>query len=334
MENCVLNLTYCTAINQINAYLPKDCNVVVIIDASIQNSFGKYFPYPQIAVKASEKSKSFKTIEEIAIKLLDLGADRSVFILSVGGGILSDMTGFLASVYMRGVRFGYVPTTLLAQVDAAVGGKTAVNVRGYKNILGVINQPEFTLFCPDFLESLPEKELKAGVAEMLKTFILADRESYFKAIELIKEKGLDIKGLWPFIQRATQIKAEIVQEDPFEKGKRKLLNLGHTFAHALEKNIKISHGQAVSIGIVLAAKLSVKLGLLKEEDRSRIESDFLKIGLETSSPLPVSSLIDSIVRDKKRSHDKIVFIIIKEIGKADTYPLQIKKLEEYLNDLS
>lgn len=334
MESIVLKLTYCSKISQITTYLPANCGIVVIIDASIQDRYGKYFPYPQIAVETSEENKSFRTIEELTLKLLDMGAERSTFILAVGGGILSDLTGFLASIYMRGVKFGYVPTTLLAQVDAAIGGKTAVNVLGYKNILGVVNQPQFTIFCPEFLESLPEKELKAGVAELLKTFILADRENYFNVIGQIRENGYNISSLWPFIQKASRIKAGIVESDPYENGARRVLNLGHTFAHALEKMTKISHGEAVSIGIVLAAKLSVNLGILKEEEKARIESDFVEIGLSTKSPVPPVNLVDAIIRDKKRSQDSIKFIIIEKIGKATTYPLAINKLEDYLNDLS
>jgi len=334
MESCVLKLIYCPTTNQIKDYIPKGCSVVVVIDAAIQNRFGKLFPYPQISVETSEENKCFKTIEEITIKLLDLGADRSTFILAVGGGILSDLVGFLASIYMRGVKFGYIPTTLLAQVDAAIGGKTAVNVIGYKNILGVINQPQFTIFCPEFLESLPEKELKAGVAELLKTFILADKESYFSVVDQIVENGLNIPVLWPFIQRASKIKAGIVESDPYENGKRRVLNLGHTFAHALEKMAKISHGEAVSIGVILAAKLSVNLGILKVGEKNRIESDFKRIGLTTISPIPPVSMVESIIRDKKRSQDTIKFVIIEKIGKASTYPLEINKLEEYLNDLS
>jgi len=235
---------------------------------------------------------------------------------------------------MRGVRFGYVPTTLLAQVDAAIGGKTAVNVMGYKNILGVINQPEFTIFCPEFLKSLPEKEIRAGVSELLKAFILADRDGYFNAIDTILEKGLNIEALWPFVQKAIAIKAEIVKTDPYEKGKRKILNLGHTFAHGLEKVTKISHGEAVSIGIVLAAKLSVNLGCLQLSEQIQIESDFKRIGLATESPVPPITLFESIIRDKKRSSNSVNFILIENIGKASAYPLEINKLEEYLNDLS
>ncbi|MFA6335189.1 MAG: 3-dehydroquinate synthase family protein [Bacteroidales bacterium] len=334
MESCVLNFIYCPATNQIKAYIPEEYSVVVVIDAAIQNMYGKYFPYPQIPVVASEEKKSFQTLEDLTIKLLDMGADRSTFILAVGGGIISDLTGLLASLYMRGVKFGYVPTTLLAQVDAAIGGKTAVNVAGYKNILGVINQPQFTIFCPEFLESLPEKELKDGAAELLKTFILADRQSYFSAVDKIVECGFGIDSLWPFIQKASKIKAGIVESDPYENGERRVLNLGHTFAHALEKTTKISHGEAVSVGIILAAKLSVNLGILKVEEKNRIESDFKKIGLTAVSPVPPASLAESIIRDKKRSQDFIRFILIEKIGKASAYPLEINKLEEYLNDLS
>lgn len=334
MESSVLKFIYCTSTNQIKTHIPQESFVVVVIDSAIMEMYGKFFPYPQIPIVATEENKTIKTIEEITIKLLELGADRSTFILAVGGGIISDITGLAASLYMRGVSFGYVPTTLLAQVDAAIGGKTAVNVAGYKNILGVINQPRFTIFCPEFLLSLSEKEMKEGVAELLKTFILGDCESYYNAVEMITECGYSIPDLWPFIQKASKIKAAIVESDPYENGERRILNLGHTFAHALEKTTKISHGEAVSIGIVLAAKLSVNLGILSIAERDQIESDLKKIGLATVSPVPPVLLANAITCDKKKSQDSIRFIVMEKIGKASAYPLKINKLEEYLNDLS
>jgi len=334
MEKCALNLDYCTDLKLIDSYFPKDCRVITIIDAAIAARYGSLFPSPQISVVASESNKSLKSVEEISLRLLDMEADRKVFLLAVGGGIISDLTGFIGSIYMRGVRFAYVPTTLLAQVDAAIGGKTAVNLSGYKNILGVINQPQFTLFCPDFLETLPHTEMLAGISELLKTFILADRENYFKCVSEIRKNGLNAKALWPYIRKCSAIKASVVQQDPFDNGIRKTLNLGHTFAHAFEKQTKIHHGEAVSIGIVLAAKLSVKLGLLNANEANTIESDFKDIGLNITSPVDLSSIADIMIRDKKRHGSSIDFILIENIGKAIIHSIKINDLEGILNDLS
>lgn len=334
MEKCALNLNYCADINCIESFIPKDCRVVTIIDADIEERYGKYFPVPRISVVASEENKSLQNVGKISAQLLEMGADRGTFLLAVGGGIISDLTGFIGSVYMRGIKFAYVPTTLLAQADAAIGGKTAVNLGGYKNILGVINQPVYTLFCPDFLNTLPEKEMLAGTSELLKTFILADRENYFNCLGEIRARGLNARTLWPYIKRCSSIKASIVEQDPYDNGIRKTLNLGHTFAHALEKSTSIHHGEAVSIGIVLAAKLSVKLGLLNHDEATTIESDFKDTGLSVKSPVNISSLLEIMCKDKKRSGDSIDFILLESIGKAIIFTIKIKDLEGLLNDLS
>jgi len=334
MDKCALNLNYCTDLNCIDSYIPKDYRVITIIDAGITQRYGRFFPTPQISVDAFEENKSISSVEKIALQLLDMEADRSTFLLAVGGGIISDLTGFIGSVYMRGIKFAYVPTTLLAQVDAAIGGKTAVNLAGYKNILGVVNQPQFTLFCPEFLNTLPFKEMLAGTSELLKTFILADRENYFNCIGEIRVHGLNSKVLWPYIQKCASIKASIVEQDPYDNGIRKTLNLGHTFAHAFEKYSKIHHGEAVSIGIILAAKLSVKLGLLSIDEAITIESDFKDMGLTVVPPVEITALADIMCHDKKRSGDSIDFILLEKIGKAIIYSIKVKDLEGMLNDLS
>ncbi|HBZ25703.1 MAG TPA: hypothetical protein DEO54_05605 [Rikenellaceae bacterium] len=204
---------------------------------------------------------------------------------------------------------------------------------GYKNVLGVIRQPSFTLICPQFLKTLPQSDIKGGLAEMLKTLILKDREGYCKAASLLK-RGYTLEELSPYISRAAAIKAKIVESDQFENGERKLLNLGHTFAHAIEKEIGTSHGEAVAIGIILAARLSVKLGILAHQEAVTIEEDFIKIGLETKSPIKPELLFSSMKRDKKRSGDSISFILIERIGKCTIHPVQIARLEEALYDLS
>ncbi|MGE0092646.1 MAG: 3-dehydroquinate synthase family protein [Bacteroidales bacterium] len=339
MENSV-KLLSCFSPDEIEPLLSRERHVVVIIDSKVKQLYGSYFPYTQIEIDASEKNKTLENLAVIAGKLMDAGTDRDSFILAVGGGITTDIAGFAASVYFRGVRFGFVPTTLLAQVDASIGGKNGVNSNGYKNILGTITQPQFTLLCPAFLQTLPMEEFLGGVSEMLKAFVIADSDSFFKSSTLLsgiskrKLQKEDIQTIAPYAQKAASIKAAIVERDMYEKGERKHLNLGHTFAHALERDTGIPHGQAVAIGICMAARLSAKLSLFSDHEANKIEEAFTGIGLETRSPVPARQLAKAMVMDKKKSGDNISFVLIERIGKCVTRPVNIYTLEELIYDLS
>ena len=257
---------------------------------------------PGMLIEASEESKSMETVVEICGWLLENGADRDALVLAIGGGITTDMVGFAASIYKRGVRVAYVPTTLLAQVDAAIGGKTGVNFGGYKNMLGTIRQPEFTYLCPQVLESLPMEDFQSGAAEMLKTFMIEDEGNYDAAIRFLKNLTDDfmaaceettlsdneehwpdilsgrLQEITPLIAAAAGVKAGIVSRDQFENGERRKLNLGHTFAHAIEalshKNHNdIDHGHAVALGMVYAARLAEKLEFVEPGFAAALEND-------------------------------------------------------------
>ena len=268
---------------------------------------------------------------ELAKLLLEKGADRNAMLLAVGGGILTDMAGFAAAIYKRGIRVSYVPTTLLAQVDASVGGKTGVNFYGYKNMLGVIRQPDFTYICREVLETLPYEHILEGAAEMIKTFIIKDNGNYRKAVGLFSgmrsghmdlQSGPEARVLSELVREAVAVKAEIVSEDQFESGARRKLNLGHTFAHAIEWcDHGISHGQAVSIGMVCAARLSEAEGICSKGLAVRIRSDLEACGLRTDMPFPASVLADAMDKDKKAENGKINFVLIKEIGTVQIVPL-------------
>ena len=216
-----------------------DCPMSLAI-AEILNSKGA----PGMLLDASEQEKTLETVMKICSWLIEQGADRDALVLAVGGGITTDLVGFAASIYKRGVRFAYMPTTLLAQVDAAIGGKTGVNFDNYKNMLGVIRQPKFTFICPQVLESLPSRDFLSGAAEMLKTFIIENDGSYEKAVDWISgyvaseepasylvENSDELAAL---IASAVLVKAGVVTRDQFEGGERRKLNLGHTFGHAIE----------------------------------------------------------------------------------------------------
>lgn len=279
-------------------------------------------------LNVSEENKTIGTVLSLEDWLLATGADRDALLLAVGGGITTDMAGFAASVYKRGIRFAFVPTTLLAQVDAAIGGKTGVNFHSLKNMLGVIRQPDFTYICPDVLETLPARDFRSGAAEMLKTFIIEDGGNYEKAVRVLSEiaAGASIASRRDELQRlisaAAAVKAGVVSRDQFESGERRKLNLGHTFAHAIEWKAReagsdITHGEAVAIGIIQAAALTDKALA------ARLCEDFSKAGLPTELPFPLDSLADAMLKDKKAEDGKVHFVLIRSIGDVYTEDMTV-----------
>ena len=309
---------------------------------------------PGMLVEASEEAKSMETVMDICGWLLDNGADRDALVLAVGGGITTDMVGFAASVYKRGVRFAYVPTTLLAQVDAAIGGKTGVNFGGYKNMLGTIRQPEFTYICPQVLESLPMEAFQAGAAEMLKTFIIEDNDNYRPAVQLLAELADQfiaaaegntysysmekwpeilsgrLSELTPFIAAAAKVKAGVVSRDQFENGERRKLNLGHTFAHAIEalahkQHNDIDHGHAVALGMVYAARLAERLGIAEEGFATMIEKDLDSCLLLVMSPYGIAEMADAMGKDKKAEGGKVHFVLPRAIGDVVILDLTVEE---------
>lgn len=309
-------------------------------------------------INAAEEDKSMQTVLDICKWLLVNDADRNALVLAVGGGITSDMAGFAASIYKRGVRYANVPTTLLAQTDAAIGGKTGVNLDNYKNILGVIRQPEFTFICAEVLESLPYRDFVSGSAELLKTFIIDNSDNnYEKAVEVLADihdsidHSLAITAhsaeLQQLISAAAAIKAGVVERDEFEHGERRKLNLGHTFAHAIEwesmsaagkkLNVNaISHGEAVSMGIILASRLSeryysTRTGIDNNCSGSkslsdRLQQDFTRCGLPTSCPFPTESLAAAMRKDKKAENGIIHFVLIHGLGDVRIEDLTVEDM--------
>ena len=314
---------------------------------------------PGMLVEASEEAKCMDTVMDICGWLLENGADRDALVLAIGGGITTDMVGFAASIYKRGVRFAYVPTTLLAQVDAAIGGKTGVNMGGYKNMLGVIRQPEFTYVCPQVLESLPMEDFQAGAAEMLKTFIIEDDGNYEVAAGLLKSLTNDfielcagstlsdgearwpealtgrLTELTPLIAAAARVKAGVVSRDQFESGKRMKLNLGHTFGHAIEalahkKHNDIDHGHAVALGMVYAAQLAEKLGMAEPGFAAAIEHDLDACLLLIINPYSIHDMAEAMRKDKKAENGKVHFVLPRAIGDVVMHDLSVDEVVELL----
>ena len=271
-----------------------------------------------IAIDATEEDKSMDTVLLICRSLLEAGASRRALVLAVGGGITTDLAGFAASIYKRGVRYANVPTTLLAQVDAAVGGKTGVNFDDYKNMLGVIVQPVYTFICTEVLRTLPRRDFLSGAAELLKTFLIEDEDDHYaRAVRFLSEGGSDAERQ-ALIFAAAAVKAGVVSRDPYEAGERRKLNLGHTFAHAIEHEARrrgddITHGEAVAMGIVLAARLSDALGV-SEGMEARLRRDFRASGLPVDCPYPTETLAGAMDRDKKAEGGLVHFVLPARIG--------------------
>ncbi len=318
-------------VSDVSAYLAEFSNIYIVYDEAV----GHFIPglaalsnvKGSMAIKATEETKNMDSVLGICSWLLGKSADRYSMVLAVGGGITSDMVGFAASVYKRGIRFAYIPTTLLAQVDAAIGGKTGVNLESYKNMIGVIKQPEFTYECPEVLETLPYREFVGGTAEMLKTFIIENNNgNYEKAVHVLsaisssadKADAIKVrrKELLELIHEAAAVKAGVVSRDQFERGERRKLNLGHTFAHAIEKEAKysVSHGEAVAIGMVMAAELSDRLGLTDGHCAEVLRKDFSACGLPVESPFTKESLAAAMEKDKKAENGSMHFVLLTRIG--------------------
>ena len=285
-----------------------------------------------IAIEATEEGKSMETVLLIARSLLEAGASRKAFVLAIGGGITTDLAGFAASIYKRGVRYANVPTTLLAQVDAAIGGKTGVNFDDYKNMLGVIVQPVFTFVCAEALRTLPRRDFLSGAAEMLKTFVIENEDGHYaRAVEWLSSGGLDGQEL---TLAAAAVKAGVVSRDPFEAGERRKLNLGHTFAHAIEHEARlrgddITHGEAVAMGMILAARLSDALVVSTGLEAS-LTQDFTAAGLPTQCPYPVETLAEAMDKDKKAEGGLVHFVLPERIGSVIIRDLAVRDVVNYL----
>ena len=307
------------SLDRLTRYLPPQRRVAIITDTVVRDLYADRFPDDAavIVINTGEANKTLATLERIFEQLVAMDADRSVFIVGIGGGIVCDIAGLAASVYLRGVDFGYVSTTLLAQVDASVGGKTAVNFGGYKNMVGVFNQPRFVICDPALLKTLPPKEVACGFAEIVKHAIIADA-GMFACLEQNSARALalDQDVIEHLVVASVRIKAAVVERDEREKGERRILNFGHTFGHAIEKTAGLRHGEAVSLGMVIAAALSVERGLLRPEEEKRIVALLKNLRLPVRTAVDKAALLDAMLKDKKREGDSVKFVLANGLGGA------------------
>ena len=313
--------------SMLTGLLPDKKDVVIISDINVENIYGRYFPeYPVITIGTGEAVKEYDTVDIIVKHLLTIGADRSTFLLGIGGGVVCDITGFVASIFMRGIDFGFISTTLLSQVDASIGGKNGVNVNGLKNIIGCFNDPSFVLCDPGLLKTLSEEDYISGLAELVKHALISDPE-IFEFIESNMKKLLarDHELLQQVIARSVMIKLSVVEKDRREQGERRLLNFGHTLGHAIESASGASHGISVAAGMMTAAEISYDEALISNEEVERIRYVLTGLGLLPGITASWLNIKDKIMADKKKEGRNIHFVLLNGIGRAvqKEYPLDV-----------
>jgi len=312
-------------------YLPNK-KIFIITDKNVEKIYRNSFPKaPVYSITPGEKSKQLSYVENIYRWLLENNADRNSFILGIGGGVVCDIAGFVASTYMRGVEFGFVSTSLLSQVDASVGGKNGVDLDGYKNIVGTFNQPSFVICDTNLLQTLPNDELVNGFAEMIKHTLISD-EHLFDLMEKECDDLLKLKQptISEHVSYSIKVKEKIVASDEREKGIRKLLNFGHTWGHAVETLTGIPHGKAVSIGIEFACRLSMRKGLLLNRDYLKIINLLKTFELPVCTNQSPTKIFDILVKDKKRNENRIDFILLKGIGKPAIVSMTLDEIRDFI----
>ncbi len=282
-----------------------------------------------IVIPAGEEHKQQATVDFIIEALLNFGATREAVLIGVGGGVVTDMVGYVAGIYMRGVALGFVPTTILAMVDASIGGKNGIDIGLYKNMVGLIRQPQFLVYDLDFLESLPSYQWENGFAEIIKHAAIKDAKMMKElSANQLTYYQKNKKALASLIERNVQIKVKLVQKDEFEKGDRKLLNFGHTIGHAIENQHVLLHGHAISIGMVYAAKISQVLTGFSE---TNILVETLKqYGLPTAMRFDVQEAMQIMQKDKKKASTGMQYVVLQKIGKASCETIPMKSLEKLI----
>ncbi len=314
----------------LDSLLPEG-RVIVISDVNMDRLYHPIVSrFENILIGSGETIKTLATMEMIYSKLVEMGADRKTFILGIGGGIVTDIAGFVASTYMRGVRFGFISTTLLSQVDAGVGGKNGVNLGGYKNMIGTFNQPEFVICDVDMLKTLNEREFRTGLAEVIKSAIIADPALF----DMLEQSTLDeLRNSPDLLSRAilasVTVKANIVEMDERESGERRKLNLGHTFAHAIEKSSNLmNHGEAVAVGTNIVTDLALKLGVIDLAAAERIKAIHLQMGFDLTPPVEPRKLLKAITHDKKAEAGSIYIVLPCAIGNCEVRKMSFDELDE------
>lgn len=308
---------------------------VLLMDENVLIQHHDLFePFRSVIIPPGEPYKTLQTVEHIYRELVNLEADRTTLLVGVGGGLATDVAGFVASTYLRGTPFGFISSTLLGQVDASIGGKNGVNLDGYKNMVGNIRQPAFIWCDLSLLKTLEKREYVSGIAEVLKYGFIRDL-SFMEYLEehMAPLLNQDPDVLEHVVATSAAVKVDVVQQDEHESGLRRILNFGHTIGHAIERSKGILHGEAVGMGMILAARLSNLQGLLTASEAERVERLLLSAGLPLPAELDPDELYQNIRKDKKKSGDKVHFVLLKGLGNTLIRPIQLPELKSIIHDL-
>ena len=312
--------------------VPKE-KTVIITDDNIATIYAEKFTgWKVIVIPTGEKNKQQSTVDAVILELIQLQADRGSFIIGVGGGVVTDIAGYAASVYMRGIKFAFVPTSILSMVDAAVGGKNGVDVGIYKNLVGVIRHPEFLLYDYSFLNTLPNEEWINGFAEIIKHACIKD-ENLFELLENNSLETLKTGKIGELIKRNVELKFAVVSGDEFETGERKLLNFGHTLGHAIENIYNLPHGSAISIGMVAACKISGEVNNFSPDENKRITQLLKQYQLPVEQKIDNEKVWEVLIMDKKKTGDAMNFILLNKIGDGVVRSIPLHQLKELINQL-
>lgn len=309
-------------------------DIILLTDEQVASAHPELFKGRRcIILPAGEHSKSLATIEQVMNKLAALGATRQTLLVGIGGGVITDIAGFAASVYMRGIKCGFIPTTVLGMTDAAIGGKNGVNLGLYKNIIGTIRQPSFILNDVSLLSTLPLNEWSNGFAEIIKYACLFDSELFHElATNNLDHYYTDTTAIQAVISRCVNWKNKIVAIDEHEKNERKLLNFGHTAAHAIENLYELPHGQAVALGMVIAMKLSEQVTGMAGSKTHALQQMLQQYNLPVTYNIDVPQAMNILRMDKKKiSADTIDYILLKDIGEPIIRPLALDVIEKAIS---
>jgi len=318
-----------TNFSKLSELVDKENSVLITDENIFAKQSEKFSSWKTIVIKAGEQYKNQQAVDEIINRLIELNADRQTFIVGIGGGVVTDITGYASSIYMRGLKFGFVPTSILAMVDASIGGKNGVDVGVYKNMVGVINQPQFLLYDYSFLKTLPREEWINAFAEIIKHACIKDKNMF----DFLQEKSFEyfhssLENIGNLIQQNVKIKYNVVLNDERETGERKLLNFGHTIGHAIENTAKLPHGSAIGIGMVAACVISEKINGFSKTDTDKVKQLISKYHLPVSFNIDKEKTWDILLHDKKKSGKDMNFIVLEGIGKASVKKIPIPELKE------
>jgi 3-dehydroquinate synthase len=318
---------------QFGSIVEKDRSIF-ITDQHVFDQHRKYFKGTRvIQIRAGESYKIQSTVEQIIDQLIGFAADRTTTLVGVGGGVVTDITGYVASVYMRGIPFGFVPTSILGMVDASIGGKNGIDVGHYKNMIGVIRQPGFLFYDVNLLQTLPNEEWVNGFAEVIKHAAIKDA-ALFRDLEKnsINSYRKNKKMLNELIRKNVMIKLAVVKKDEFEGSERRLLNFGHTLGHAVENVYRLPHGHAISVGIKAACLISEEM--LNFKETARVTNLLQQYGLPIDIPVDFGKVVEIMRMDKKKTRDIMNYVLLEKLGRAVIKPIPMHQLEKLLYSIA